>query len=267
MNWLALALARLPIDEPPAVFPVIPPVAVVDQVPPSPRPVDTLAANEVLVLALTQRIALIAVPEGLVEIEETQQDPGASTVIRGHFPGGGGKVERRRYEAPFLYEVTALAAGSVELIAVPIGLTDPTQIQRQRITLSGGAGPTPPGPSPVTPPRPVGPVSTELRVLLLLDQSDSVEAQAAASAVPVLQWLDANCTQADGRAEWRRWDRSAVQASLAGAPPIFEKLYKETQPKLLDGPQVVIARGADVSIVEISDREQLLAALKTAKGQ
>lgn len=267
MNWLALALALLPIDEPPAVFPVLPPVAVVDQVPPSPRPVDTLSANEVLVLALTQRIALIAVPEGLVEIEETQQAPGASTVIRGHFPGGGGKVERRKFEAPFLYEVTAKSTGSVELIAVPIGLTDPTQIQRQRITLSGGAGPTPPGPSPVTPPRPVGPVSTELRVLLLLDQSDSVEAQAAASAVPVLQWLDANCTQADGRAEWRRWDRSAVQASLAGAPPIFEKLYKETQPKLLDGPQAVIARGADVSIIEISDREQLLAALKTAKGQ
>ncbi len=267
MNWLLLALAFFPIDEPPAVFPVLPPVAVVDQVPPSPQPVDTLAANEVLVLALTQRIALIAVPEGLVEIEETQQAPGASTVIRGHFPGGGGKVERRKFEAPFLYEITAKSTGSVELIAVPIGLSDPTQIQRQRIALSGGAGPTPPGPSPVTPPRPVGPVSTELRVLLLLDQSDSVEAQAAASAVPVLQWLDANCTQADGRAEWRRWDRSAVQASLAGAPPIFEKLYKETQPKLLDGPQAVIARGADVSIIEISDREQLLAALKNAKGQ
>ena len=266
MNWLALALALLPIDDPPAVFPAIPPAVVVDQTP-QPQPIDKLAADEVLVLALSQRIALIAVPDGLVEIEETQQAPGASTVIRGHFPGGGGKVERRRYEAPFLYEVTAKSTGSVELIAVPIGLSDPTQIQRQRITLSGRVGPTPPGPSPITPPRPVGPVSTELRVLLLLDQSDSVEAQAAASAVPVLQWLDANCTQADGRAEWRRWDRSAVEASLAGAPPIFEKLYKEIRPKLPDGPQAVIARGADVSIVEISDREQLLAALKTAKGQ
>lgn len=267
MNWLLLALVSLPIDEPLAVFPVIPPAVVVDQVPPSPRPVDTLAADEVLVLALTQRIALIAVPEGLVEIEETQQAPGVSTVIRGHFPGGGGKVERRKFEAPFLYEVTAKSTGSVELIAVPIGLADPTQIQRQRIALTSGVRPEPPGPSPVTPPKPVGPVSTELRVLLLLDQSDSVEAQAAASAVPVLQWLDANCTQADGRAEWRRWDRSAVQASLAGAPPIFEKLFREVQPKLLDGPQAVIARGAEVSIVEISDREQLLAALKTAKGQ
>ena len=48
---------------------------------------------------------------------------------------------------------------------------------------------------------------------------------------------------------------------------LFENLYKEIRPKLPDGPQAVIARGAEVSIVEIRDREQLLAALKTAKGQ
>ena len=262
-----LCLAILPIDDPPAVFPAVPPAVVVDQPPLQPQPIDKLAADEVLVLALPQRIALLAVPEGLVDIQETQQDSGASIVIRSRFAGGGGKVERRRFEAPFIYEITAKAAGSVELIAVPYGLTDPKQIQRQRITLSGGVGPTPPAPSPVTPPTPVGPNAAELRVLLLLDQSDSVEAQAAASAVPVLQWLDANCLQVEGRAQWRRWDRSAVEASLAGAPPIFEKLYKEIRPKLPDGPQAVICRGAEVSIIEIRDREQLLAALKTAKGQ
>jgi hypothetical protein len=36
------------------------------------------------------------------------------------------------------------------------------------------------------------------------------------------------------------------------------------QPKLLDGPQAVIARGSSVSIVGITGREQLLAALKGA---
>jgi len=266
MISLLLALAILPIDDPPAVFPAVSPAVVVDQTPPQPQPIDKLAADEVLVLALPQRIALVAVPEGLVEVEETQQEPGASIIIRSRFAGGTGAVERRRFEAPFIYEITAKAAGSVELIAVPLGLSDPKQIQRQRITLTAG-GVLPVTPVPVTPPKPVGPVATELRVLLLLDQSDSVEAQAAASAVPVLQWLDANCLQVSGRAEWRRWDRSAVEASLAGAPPIFEKLYNEIRPKLPDGPQAVICRGADVSIVEIRDREQLLAALKTAKGQ
>ena len=266
MISLLLLLAILPIDDPLVVFPAAPPAVVVVDQTPQPQPIDKLAADEVLVLALPQRIALVSVPEGLVEIEETQQEPGASIIIRSRFAGGKGAVERRRFEAPFVYEITAKAAGSVELIAVPLGLTDPTQIQRQRITLTAG-GDTPVTPTPVTPPKPVGPVSTELRVLLLLDQSDTVEAQAAASAVPVLQWLDANCTQVAGRAEWRRWDRSAVEASLAGAPPIFEKLYKEIRPKLPDGPQAVIARGAEVSIVEIQDREQLLTALKTARGQ
>lgn len=266
MISLLLLLAILPIDDPLVVFPAAPPAVVVVDQTPQPQPIDKLAADEVLVLALPQRIALVSVPEGLVAIEETQQEPGASIVIRSRFAGGTGAVERRKFGAPFVYEITAKAAGSVELIAVPLGLTDPTQIQRQRITLTAG-GIMPVTPVPVTPPKPVGPVATELRVLLLLDQSDSVEAQAAASAVPVLQWLDANCLQVSGRAEWRRWDRSAVEASLAGAPPIFEKLYKEIRPKLPDGPQAVIARGAEVSIVEIRDREQLLAALKTAKGQ
>ena len=101
MNWLLLAFALLPIDEPPAVFPVLPPAVVVDQVPPSPRPVDTLAANEVLVLALTQRIALIAVPEGLVEIEETQQAPGPRRLFAASFPAVAGSWSEGGLRPPF----------------------------------------------------------------------------------------------------------------------------------------------------------------------
>jgi hypothetical protein len=259
LQVVAAALIAQAQDPPPAVFPILPPAVVTPAQDTTPQPVDVIAGDEVLVLATQSRLALVAVPAGLVDIEETQLPPGASVVIRGKFAGGGGRLERRRFDAPFVYEVTAKAAGSVELIALPLPLTDPAAIQRQRYTL-GGTAPAPVVPVvPVTPP---GPVSTELRVLLLTDQSDSVQAQAAASAVPVLQWLDANCVQDGGRASWRRWDRTAVADSLEGAPPIFEKLYREVQPKLLDGPQAVIARGAEVTIVEIVDRDQLLNALK-----
>jgi hypothetical protein len=240
----------------PSVFPVSPAATVSPQ---GPQRIDTIAADEVLVLESPEQLALVVVPDGAVTIEETEQPSGAAVVIRGKFAGGGGKSERRRYTAPWVYEITPNSTGPVEIIAFPLPLVDPTAIQRQRYTL-GGATPAPVVPVvPVTPP---GPVSTELRVLLLLDQDDDVQAQAAASAVPVLQWLDANCVQDGGRASWRRWDRTAVADSLEGAPPIFEKLYREVRPKLLDGPQAVIARGSDVTIVGISDRDQLLNALK-----
>jgi hypothetical protein len=240
----------------PSVFPFSPAATVSPQ---GPQRIDTIAADEVLVLESPEQLALVVVPDGAVTIEETEQPSGAAVVIRGKFAGGAGKVERRRYTAPWVYEITANSTGPVEIIAFPLPLVSPTAIQRQRYTL-GGATPAPVVPVvPVTPP---GPVSTELRVLLLLDQDDDVQAQAAASAVPVLQWLDANCVQDGGRASWRRWDRTAVADSLEGAPPIFEKLYREVRPKLLDGPQAVIARGSDVTIVGISDRDQLLNALK-----
>jgi hypothetical protein len=245
----------------PSVFPFSPAATVSPQ---GPQRIDTIAADEVLVLESPEQLALVVVPDGAVTIEKTEQPSGAAVVIRGKFAGGGGKPERRRYTAPWVYEITANSTGPVEIIAFPLPLVSPTAIQRQRYTL-GGATPAPVVPVvPVVPVTPPGPVSTELRVLLLLDQDDDVQAQAAASAVPVLQWLDANCVQDGGRASWRRWDRTAVADSLEGAPPIFAKLYREVQPKLLDGPQAVIARGSSVSIVGITGREQLLAALKGA---
>ena len=60
MISLLLALAILPIDDPLAVFPAAPPAVVVVDQTPQPQPIDKLSADEVLVLALPQRIALIA---------------------------------------------------------------------------------------------------------------------------------------------------------------------------------------------------------------
>jgi len=258
--FLAMLLAILA-DEPAPVFPVAPVPAIASD-PSAPKTIDRIGADEVLVLALPSRIALVAVPDGAVEIVETEQPSGTSTTIRGKFAGGDGKIERRRFDQAWLYEITPQATGAVELIAIPIGLTDPQQIQRQRLELSVGPAP----PLPVVP-VPPGPALSEFRVLLLTGQADSVTAQAAASAVPVVQWLDANCFQSQSRAEWRRYDRTVMETDADDAPPVFAKLWKEIRPKLPDGPQAVVARGSQVTIVEIEDAQQLLDALKELKAK
>lgn len=264
--FFALLMLSILADEPAPVFPVAPVPAIASD-PPAPKTIDRIGADELLVLALPSRIALVAVPDGAVEIVETEQASGASTTIRGKFAGGGGKTERRRFDQAWLYEITPKTTGSVELIAIPIGLTDPQQIQRQKLELS--VSPAPPLPVVPTPPGPVppGPSPSEFRVLLLTDQADSVTAQAAASAVPVVQWLDANCVQSGGRAEWRRYDRTVMETDADDAPPVFAKLWKEIRPKLPDGPQAVVARGSQVTIVEIEDAQQLLDALKELKAK
>jgi len=264
-------LLCIAVDEPALVFPVQPVPAIASE-PPAPKTIDSIGADELMVVAVPSRIALISVPDGAVEIVEVEQPSGTSTTIRGKFAGGGGKIERRRFDHPWLYEITPKKTGTVELIAIPIGLTDPQQIQRQRLELS--VGPAPPLPLVPVPPEPVppepvppGPKPSEFRVLLLTDQSDSATAQAAAAAVPVVQWLDANCVQSNSRAEWRRYDRTLMETDADDAPPVFAKLWKEIRPKLPDGPQAVVACGSEVTIVEIKDAEQLLDALKTLKGQ
>ena len=64
----------------------------------------------------------------------------------------------------------------------------------------------------------------------------------------------------------RRWDRSTVAAGIAQAPAIWRKLWTDIQPELGDGPQAVICRGADVTIINIETQEQLLAELRKAKA-
>jgi hypothetical protein len=108
----------------------------------------------------------------------------------------------------------------------------------------------------------------DLRVLLLVDQDAPPAALQAVNSQAVRQWLDANCVQDAGRAEWRLWDRSAIESDgLDSAPEIWQKLWQDVRADLSDGPQAVIVRGTDATVIPIESQPQLLQALKQARGQ
>ena len=250
-----------------------PPLFPVPAIQPQPSTTDntttiTLSQDEWLIVGGSKQVLIVTLPKDGVTISETGQQSGQVSRFRGRFAGGGGKLETRTFTEPWVYSIEPGKAGTFELIVIPVGVVEVAQIERVRLVVSGGGPQPPPDPSPKPPaptPTPQPDVS-EFRVLLLTDQSDSIDAQQAANSIPVRQWLDANCVQVAGSPEWRRWDRSTVAAGISSAPAIWRKLWTDIQPELGDGPQAVICRGADVSIINIETQEQLLAELRKAKA-
>jgi hypothetical protein len=103
--------------------------------------------------------------------------------------------------------------------------------------------------------------------MLLIDQGDPVSALAAVNSVPVLQWMDANTTQTDGRPGWRRWDRSSLSDpdTLATESPTWQKLWADVGGNIPAGPQLVVISGAKVITRPITSQKQLLQDLQAAK--
>ena len=250
-----------------------PPLFPVQAIQPQPSTTDnittiTLAQDEWLIVGGSKQVLIVTLPKDGVTVSETEQQSGQVSRFRGRFSGGGGKLETRTFTEPWVYSIEPGKAGTFELIVIPVGVSEIAQIERVRLVVSGGGPQPPPDPSPKPPaptPTPQPDVS-EFRVLLLTDQSDSIDAQQAANSIPVRQWLDANCVQVAGSPEWRRWDRSAVAAGISSATAIWRKLWQDIQPELGDGPQAVICRGSEVAIINIETQEQLLAELRKAKA-
>ena len=223
----------------------------------TPQPVSTITPEQWYVIESAERLRVLASPAGVVDIEETE----GPIKLRGQFAGGQ-SVETRSYSGKWLYIVTASQAGQCELLLIPQAIDRP--VIRQQLTISG-AGPRPP-PQPAPQPTPVEPPSG-LQVMLLIDQSDTVSALAAVNSVPVLSWLDANTTPTDGRAGWRRWDRSSLDDpdTLATESATWRKLWADIGSGIPAGPQLVVITGSKVTTRPITTQPQLLQDLQAAK--
>ena len=243
-------------DESGIVLPVSPDSPQPQITPQTPQAIDTITPDQWYVIESVDRLRVLASPEGVVIIEETE----GPVKMRGRFAGGSG-VETRSYSGKWLYVVTAAQAGQCELLLIPQAIDQ--QVIRQRLTISGSAPRPPPGPGPD--PAPVPPQG--LQIMLLIDQSDPVQALAAVNSVPVLQWLDSSTTPTDGRPGWRRWDRSSLQDSdtLATDSPTWRKLWADIGSGIPAGPQLVAIGGTKVVTRPITTQEQLLRDLQAAK--
>ena len=243
-----LAALLLLVDEIP-LFPVSPvPVVPVPVNPPvtdpsdGAEPVATVSSEEFYVLQSATEVVIVTSPPGLVEVTHEL----GPLIARGRWAGGGGKVETRLLEAEHLYFVDARQAGKTELIVIPIGMTSENQIQRQLVTVQ--LGPQPP-PKPKPDPDPVDddqiPVDDTkgFRVLLLLDETADPATLAAVNSLQTRRWLD------DQTDDWRRWDRSTVEADdMDDEEPVWREIWRAAEPELPAGPQLLVIKGKTITV-------------------
>lgn len=266
MTMLLSLCLLLVLDDPALVFPSPVPAVTPQPQDVAPGPIR-IRPEEWLLVSGKRQCLLIAIPEGVVSITEQQLQQGETAVYRGRFAGGNGQVVTRRISDPWIYSIEAQAPGNVTLVVVPYGFSDPSERQLVQLVVDGSGPHPPPGPGPSPQPTP-RPSDGDLRVMLLVDQDAPPAALQAVNSQAVRQWLDANCVQEAGRAEWRLWDRSAIESDgLDEAPPIWRKLWQDVRADLGDGPQAVIVCGTDATVIPIESQPQLLQALKQAKGQ
>ena len=239
-----LAALLLLVDEVP-LFPVAPvPVVPVLVNPPvtdpvdEPHPVATVSSEVYYVLHSAAELVIVTSPPGLVVVTHAR----GPMMARGRWAGGGGKVETRLLEADHLYFVDARQAGQTELIAIPIGMTDASQIQRQLVTVQLGPNP-PPDPDPIDEDQIPVDDTKGFRVLMLLDETADPATLAAINSLQTRRWLD---DQTDG---WRRWDRSTVEADdMDDEEPVWRDIWRAAEPQLPAGPQLLVIKGTTITV-------------------
>lgn len=260
----------IPAVAPTIVFPVLPTpdVLPVAPTPPAdPDAVPTLSYGQIYVVQSDANFALRASPKHLVDITYA---PGPITV-RGIFADGSGKVETRTFKSKYVAFVDAKdkASGRVELTAIPFGFTDESAITDQLIDIGAGPRPPPdPGPAPIDPVVPPPPAPTGFRVMFIYETTDKLtrEQLNILHSTQITAYLNEKCVKgADGRAEWRKWDKD-VSISPKESPTMVE-LWNSVKPKLGKLPQLVIAVNGAATVMDVPATEAETLAKIKAKAE
>ena len=259
----------IPAIPPRIVFPVLPtpdkqPVAPAP--PADPDAVPTLAYGKLYVIQSETAFILLASPRELVTITPT---PGP-IAVRGVFVDGTGRVETRTFQSKYVAFVDAgeTASGRVELIAVPVGVADELAISRQLINVNHGPQPPPKPVDPVNPVDPPTPAPTGFRVVFAYESSAALtrEQLNILNSTQITAFLNANCAKgADGRADWRKWDRDISISSRESATIV--ELWNAAKPKLGTLPQMIVAVDGKATVMDLPATEaETLSKLKTIAG-
>lgn len=241
---------------------VFPGVAPTPAAPVLPDAVSALLPSQLYVVTSDQPFLLLASPARLVTI--TQES--GPIKIRATFADGSGKLETRTYSAKYVAIVESASDGRVELLGVPAGVTDESEITRRLIDC--GKGPIPPPdvePEPDVTPTP-GPQT--LRVIMAFESSApmSREQLNTLHSTKITAWLNEHCTKgADGRPSWRKWDVDVVVSQ--NEDPELAAIWKASRPQLGTLPRLIVAVGNKVSVLNFEANEQeTLDKLKSIAG-
>lgn len=227
------------------VFPGVAPIAA----PVLPDAVSVLQANQLFVVTSDEPFVLIASPANLVNITRES----GPLKVRSVFADGTGKLETRTYQQPHIWIVEAVGEGRVELIAIPNGFDDESDFVRRWVDC--GHAPQPP-PGPDIDPEPQPDKVTGFRVLMIYETSAKLtrEQSNILNSTKIRGLLNQVCTKgADGRAEWRCWDKDIEIAATESKPMV--DLWNAVKPKLGELPKLVVAINGNATVMELPATE------------
>lgn len=224
----------------------------------------TIKQDEVFVLSKPTKHVII--PTGVVSVREYQVKKDSIFAVFGKIAGEQ-TDGIKEYEGPsWIYIVSPKNAGTCDLISIPVGLTDSSQITTLRLVVSGLA----PQPPPVDPiPSPGPKPAAGIRVLLIINEDAKIDQLNAAGSLDVVEWLDRNCVKdSEGKPEWRRYDRSIINnpGVLDKETPLLKKLWLDVKDQVPQGSQMVIATGSTVVVKPIINVQTTLTELNNLIG-
>ena len=250
------------------VLPIAPVITEPDP-PPTPRPeiqpIDKLAAGQWYVIESTSELIALQSPEGVVTINRVA----GPIMAMGHFVDGNNMVETRTFSSPFVYFVSAETSGKVELILIPVGVSEASDIVRQVLTVSG-VGPQPPpepdpdiDPEPDPTPQPV----VSFRVIFVKESGDTLNSQQTAipGAKAIREYLTAKTTPEGGLAGWREYD---PQQTTDNEQPAIKALWAAVKSQLLPAPCLVVEINGHATVMPFPlDVDDALKILKKYGGE
>lgn len=200
-----LALLAIPGD---IVLPIAP-VITEPEPTPSPRPaiqpIDKLAVGQWYVIESKLELITLQSPEGVVDIDQMA----GPIIARGMFVDGiPGKVETRTLSSPFVYFVAAKLPGKVELILIPVGVSEVSEIVRQVLTVSGVGPQPPPDPDPIPDPEPNPTPKVKNVSLAIVEDVMNRSPETAILMNAVVNWSEF----IDSGNDWRAYDLTTGEA-------------------------------------------------------
>jgi hypothetical protein len=206
---------------------------------PTPAIIDTISPAEFYCIESDRPLIILSSPPGIIAVAAESGPIRA----RGRFAGGG-EIETRTLAGPHVYFLDALQAGRCELLIVDPA--DPQAVVRQWLTVSGNGPQPPPEPQPSPEPNPDAITVDNVngfRVLILIDESAPLETLQAVNSLDLTEWLQKNAT------DWRRWDRSTIEAAgLDDETAIYKRLWDQIRDDIPDGPQVLAIDGTRATV-------------------
>jgi len=193
-------------------------------------------------------------------------------------------------EYPYLYVVKGSKSGDVALTVIP-ALNDlddkkaqiplaPKDVLKKLLQVDDGTGPRPPPdvipvPKPVDPPKPPDVIpnpSKGFRVLFIYErQADLTQEQLnILASTKIVAYLNDKCVKdANGKPEFRKWDKSTIEkeGGLAKESALWQQMWKDSKDKIGKLPQVVIVNDqAGVPYEWPATEDAMLALLKKYGG-